>query len=374
MSNILKIDIDDNRIYGLDILRCLAILFVVVGHGNLLLPKSISQYIEIIVFDGVSIFFVLSGYLIGGIFTKNLEKQGASFRSLFNFWKRRWYRTLPNYFLILIILTALSLIFADNITVRGINRYFFFSQNLYYAHPSWFFPEAWSLSVEEWFYLLIPIFIFGLAMLKVFNNKGSILFTALSILVVVTAFRMYRFYSMSEIGVNDWDLLFRKQVFTRLDSLMYGVIGAYIAFYRKELWLRYKLPLFLLGISILLFSQFSTPRLGFVMYTYVFSFSVNSLATLFLLPLLSDLSKGKGLLFKIVTYISLTSYSMYLIHLSLIQNWILKNIDMSSLAELGTILKYCIYWILTIVMSILIYKYYEVPMTKLRDKFAIKRR
>lgn len=98
MKNIFKLELNPNRVYGLDILRALAILFVIVGHGRHLLPDKLDIYHQVIVFDGVSIFFVLSGFLIGGILIKMLNNRKADKNLLFEFWSRRWFRTLPNYF------------------------------------------------------------------------------------------------------------------------------------------------------------------------------------------------------------------------------------------------------------------------------------
>ena len=88
MFRIFKIPFNENRIYGLDILRAFAILFVVIGHGTVFLPERMQSISNFIVFDGVSVFFVLSGFLIGGILIKLLENKGASIKSLLNFWVR----------------------------------------------------------------------------------------------------------------------------------------------------------------------------------------------------------------------------------------------------------------------------------------------
>jgi peptidoglycan/LPS O-acetylase OafA/YrhL len=86
----------NKRVFGLDLLRAAAILFVVIDHGNLLLPDLPRKIADLFVFDGVAIFFVLSGYLIGGILLDKLES-GFNQHSLLDFWIRRWFRTLPNY-------------------------------------------------------------------------------------------------------------------------------------------------------------------------------------------------------------------------------------------------------------------------------------
>ena len=80
MTNLLRIQIDEKRVYGLDILRALAILFVVIGHGGYLLPERARKLINLLIFDGVSIFFVLSGFLIGGIFIKLIQEKGLNLK------------------------------------------------------------------------------------------------------------------------------------------------------------------------------------------------------------------------------------------------------------------------------------------------------
>ena len=62
---------------------------------------------------------------------------------------------------------------------------------------------------------------------------------------------------------------------------------------------------------------------------------------------------------------------MYLLNLSVIQKWIINKIPWTYLSNnliLITTLKYGLYWFLVISFSILLYKYFEIPMTRLRDK------
>jgi peptidoglycan/LPS O-acetylase OafA/YrhL len=377
MANILKIELNPNRIFGLDILRAFAILFVVIGHGSELLPQKAKLFSGFFIFDGVALFFVLSGFLIGGILINILDKNEISGKILFDFWIRRWFRTLPNYFLVLIVLAFLQFFFTDNFSFTGIGSYFIFSQNLATPHPDWFFPEAWSLSVEEWFYLLVPVIIFLLIKIFRLSARMSVLFTAFLIIALVTGFRLTRFESAGIANLNEWDLFFRKQVFTRLDSLMYGVIGAYLHFYYKVGWFRYKNALMIIGLFIFAASKLILPKFFDIqsLYSCVLSFSVASFATLCLLPFLSDLKSGKGFVYKVITYTSLISYSMYLLNLSVVQRWILDNINWNPVTSNGyaiVLLNYSIFWILTVVLSILLYKYFEIPMTKLRDSKKIK--
>lgn len=377
MEKFLTIEISDKRIYGLDILRAFAILFVVIGHGAILLPKSFQFLHKVIVFDGVSLFFVLSGFLIGGILIKLLDNNKPTKALLADFWIRRWFRTLPNYFLILLVLLGFSLLYQNGITIWNTKKYFIFSQNLFYPHPD-FFPEAWSLSVEEWFYLISPVCIFSLIYFLKLNSKVAVRFVAITILLAVLIFRYVKFNQIEIDSLYEWDKFFRKQVFTRLDSLMYGVLCAYIQYYAKEVWLKYKKPLLIAGLLIFAITQtlyvYDLIPIG-GLYNCVFSFSVTSIATAMLLPYLSDLKSGKGFVHRGLTFISLVSYSMYLLHLSVIQFCIVNKVPWTEIFgdnHFMIVLRYATYWGMTIIGSAVVYKYFEIPTTKLRDHKKVK--
>jgi peptidoglycan/LPS O-acetylase OafA/YrhL len=92
------------RLFGLDLVRALAIILVLLSHSRNLLISFYPglDFLKAGGFFGVELFFVLSGFLIGGILIKDIQA-GFDFGILKNFWKRRWLRTLPNYYLFLII-------------------------------------------------------------------------------------------------------------------------------------------------------------------------------------------------------------------------------------------------------------------------------
>lgn len=378
MKNIFRIDLNQNRIFGLDILRAFAILFVVAGHAGNLVESETYKYVNLFLFDGVGIFFVLSGFLIGGILIKLLKNNKVNLKLLINFWIRRWFRTLPNYFLILTTIVIINLLFSKNFAVIDKLKYFIFSQNLFSEHPA-FFPEAWSLSIEEWFYLLTPIIIF--TFIKIFKTKidNSILITAIGIILSITFFRYYRYSILSINDIDVWNLTFRTQVFTRLDSLMYGILGAYAYYKYRSFWAKHRAYFFFSGIFLFVFDKFNFLGFkSFELYDCVFSFSVISLATLFLLPFLSTLKNGKGPIYKSLTYISLISYSMYLVNYTIVLEWVIMKINWLPLQNLNShlslITKYCLFWFLTIFLSIIIYKYFETPFMKLRDKITLSKK
>ena len=157
------------------------------------------------------------------------------------------------------------------------------------------------------------------------------------------------------------------------DSLMFGVMGAYLSFIHPSRWIKYKNLLLAAGIVLFIFSKFISPLLfsEVGLYNCVFSFSIISLATLFVLPFLSNIKQGQGFFYNTITRISLISYSMYLLNLSIVQKWIIDKINWNAILNSNYLIvffKYSLFWFLTIILSILLYKYFELPVMNLRDR------
>ena len=179
------------------------------------------------------------------------------------------------------------------------------------------------------------------------------------------------------IDFSKWDLLLRDQVITRLDSLMFGVLAAYGSYYYKPFLDKNKLVLFLMGILILSI-QLTGDLLGlfnFGLYQCVFSFVVIAIGGMFLIPLLSELKTGDGLVYRTVTYISRISYSMYLLHNTFIRGFLLKHINYNSLSRIlllkPVLIKYFLYWIFTIIGAHILFIGIEKPFMDLRKKIRI---
>jgi peptidoglycan/LPS O-acetylase OafA/YrhL len=139
------------RVFGLDILRVFAISAVVYQHCSYLLPNHGIFYFLNILFkpDGVTVFFVLSGFLVGNIILKELNTRAVfSFSSLLNILQRRWFKTIPVYYLLLIfniIFTRMGIF--PGIINYNVVAYFLFLQNLVIPLDL-FFWESWSLAVN----------------------------------------------------------------------------------------------------------------------------------------------------------------------------------------------------------------------------------
>lgn len=360
--NLFKITLPSKRIFGLDLLRAFAIILVLMSHSNELLPNFIGNFLhKYFLIDGVGIFFVLSGFLIGGILITDFEKE-ISLKSLFHFWKRRWYRTLPNYFLILVILT---IIYFSQLELLNWLKYIPFLQNFSYPISS-FFPESWSLSIEEWFYLITPFLIIILSKYSHLSLKTIIIVVAISLILFSTGLRFYRYFTLNyEKGFRYWDLYYNRQVITRLDSMMYGILGAWIKKYHNKVFL-YRKKILLWGGVILLFGIHFYFNFVHNYTTYIISFSLNSIATLMTIPFLSTLIiKKHNHITKLFTLISIISYSLYLVNLSIVSLYILPIVKCYIKND---VINFILFWLISILMSIVIYKYYENPIMKFRDK------
>ena len=373
MKNYFTLNLNKERIYGLDILRAAAILFVLIEHGKPYLSKRIQDISDSFILDGVSIFFVLSGFLIGGILIKLFETKEASIRTLFDFWIRRWFRTLPNYYFVLFLL----LIFLPRIFNGGMqnpfanSNYLFFIQNFNKPHLG-LFGEAWSLSVEEQFYLIVPIILFLLISIIKLSVKNAVLTVAVSLIIISMVFRYFKYSSIALNSLSDWDLNIRKEVLTRLDSNMYGVVGAFMFYYYNKLWKKYKNILLGSGIAIIICHRYFLDILfeGYGIYKCVFSFSLVSLGVLFTLPFLNDLKKGTGIIYKVFTFISIISYSLYLVNYSIFNGYAVRLLNICSFTG-NTLLaaQYIWYWLFSFIAAYLLYRLFEKPMMELREKF-----
>ncbi len=361
----------NKRIVGLDILRSIAILIVVYGHGAYLFPRdywSILSKLNIFQIDGVSVFFLLSGFLIGNILLTIIRDTDFTIKDLINFWIRRWFRTIPNYILVILCVIGYNALILGNIGEFNY-KYFLFAQNFASSHPS-FFGEAWSLAVEEWFYLLFPLTCFGIY--RIFKKKTkAILFSAIVFLLIPLILRIVKY----ELGVDNFDLQIRKIVILRLDSLMYGIVASYLFFKLPTYWIKFRHLFLGIGLFLLVMLYFNPfDWKNFYMPIY---FNIESITVFCLLPFFSCLkTTGLKLIDSFFIFISLISYSMYLLNLTPIQEILIPNINWFSgrfnlPIEEVLVLNYVIYWSATILGSCFLYRFFENPMTNLRDKIKL---
>lgn len=358
MINIFKIEIPEKRNFGLDLLRFIAIFTVLISHSITVLPDNFHSIVHRFITDGVLIFFVLSGFLIGRILIRDFA-EGISIKKIFHFWKRRWFRTLPAFYFTILLLLIFGYLFKTLPDFHNVIGTSLFVKNLTFHNAS-FFPESWSLAIEEWFYLIFPILIFILYRLPI---KLSALIACAFIIIFSFTIRLINFHLQPPTDINTWDLSFRSPVLARLDSISFGVLLAWVYSYKKNIFQKFKNISFVLGLFIFAFQKVFTDYFFVDQYLYssLFYLSLMPISIMLMIPKIYYFRTPKNVyLTNIITIGSLISYSMYLVNLSLIAYLILPQFDISMW------FKFALFWILTISSSMMIYKCVEVPFMKMR--------
>ncbi len=369
----------------LDGLRALAVLLVLWWHSSQwaynispAIGKLSISYFKVSVFGacGVSLFFVLSGFLITGILMDTAKDKNC----LKNFYIRRSLRIFPLYYLSLIIFTILSLLIYSDFNYNDhIYSYIFYVQNLTglfwgessFRDKSWiFFDHFWSLAVEEQFYLIWPAF-FLWAYNRLNFYKLFLVFTGFIIMSVAIRYYLTMHGVWKYAHINS---------FARADALIMGALVVYTMKMNKEFFVFFKkisdfiMPLFpiILIISILYLTR-SGPL--FTVYAQ-YIISLGSIFSFFLIIYVINVSADRNLFQRVLCsavmkYLSRVSYGFYIFHIPVL-----------------TILQYCLqeytsmgYWpyhailffvggIITLVIASISYRYFEKPILSLKDRYA----
>ncbi|QEC69090.1 acyltransferase [Panacibacter ginsenosidivorans] len=353
----------ESRIYGLDILRAIAILLVIYGHSFQFLGNLIPHC------DGVEIFFVLSGYLIGTILLKTLNKPSVSFADIRQFWMRRWLRTLPAYFVVLTTLIIYQVATRENQYFFDYAQYYIFIQSIFRGGAD-LFHESWSLCIEEWFYLLVPLLLYLSFRFFKIEIKKLVFFWIVFIIVIEIIFRSI--VAAQHPTHDGWMEFVREPVSVRIDSIMFGILGAYLNFYKYRIW-KNKNGLFIIGLLICIGTKLISLLSSFGWYVMYISLTAQSIGSLLLLPKLSNIKAGKGVLYKSFTFISRISYSMYLLNFTPFDKIIRSKLHVFYFGIVPyNIFEFIAFIIWTIGGAYILFRLVEKPMMDLRYRLPVR--
>lgn len=166
---------------GLDHLRALAIVLVFIYHYGLFAHPHWVETIGAFGWIGVDLFYVLSGYLIADQLFRTQASTGTI--SLGAFYQRRAFRILPAY-AVMVALYFLFPVIRERATLAPLWKFATFTLNLgldLRQHGT--FSHAWSLCVEEHFYLFLPLILIILHRLRV--HQGGWLLGAMLVMGLV---------------------------------------------------------------------------------------------------------------------------------------------------------------------------------------------
>lgn len=352
--------ITKNRVYGLDLMRSLAMICVILAHSGYGVINGMRYGIV-----AVESFFVVSGFLIGGILIRDFS-EGLSFGTVTYFWKKRWFRTLPLYYAVLL----LKFILIDPSIGWNILYYFFFLQSNFYGIQ--YMNVSWTLVVEEWFYLLIPFFFI------LFFRKGITakrFFIMITLFIIANNVLKYIWVLKTNYG---YGAMVGNFVF-RMDSNLIGVALAGIRYFHKDLfekladWRIFSVSLLIL---VLVFIRFSIDGGGTndvqlqAVWVRTIWFSLVSLLVACMIPFFFSApvfasKEGKQPIRWLITWISLLSYPIYLIH---VEMYVFLNSNLNFLAEIHPLFKFLFNNTLVVLLAIILYFAIDKPVLDYRSK------
>jgi peptidoglycan/LPS O-acetylase OafA/YrhL len=363
---------------SLDGLRCLAVTLVLLDHWtnyNMGFPVS---------YFGVSLFFVLSGFLITGILLK-AKKQDISHkishgRSLKLFYIRRTIRIFPIYYLVIFVLLLVN---EENIRKHLIWLISYQTNNYIAFTDSWMgsYDHFWSLAVEEQFYLFFPFVIF-------FINNKNIPKVLIGLIIFSVLLRLWFF-------VNHYSWI-RPFVLmpTSLDALGLGSMLAYFYHEKPDLIQSISpqklkngllLSFLLFVVVIILVKTPAEPHNFSSVVLLRFFESLFSVFLIFSFVKIDDNSlftSTKKWLFEnsVVVFIGKISYGIYIYHHFVYNFYYSKNTNISVkifqklnhlFAGLGDhiLVKLCVLFPITIAISAVSWYLFEKPINNLKDRF-----
>lgn len=222
-------------ITGLDGIRAIAVIMVLAYHLKLALFKS--------GFLGVTVFFILSGYLITGILISEVEEEGTI--DLKNFWLRRIRRLVPAVMSMAVVIIFVSavvnrVIFTKGCkdflaSVLGFNNWWQIFNKVSYFEAAGVpspFTHCWSLAIETQFYLIYPLILLGIYKLAKSRGEGrakrgllfagvTLLLALISVILMIVLFDPQQDASRVYYGTD-----------TRAFSLLFGALLAILWEYR----------------------------------------------------------------------------------------------------------------------------------------------
>lgn len=354
------------RLPGLDLLRAIAVVWTMLFHSFLV--GGLGQdwaWAQRYGWMGVDLFFVLSGYLIGSQVLKPLAN-GARF-SFREFYLRRAFRILPAFWAVL----AVYLLWPGFREAPGMEPWwkfvgFFLNLSIDYGRNA-AFSHAWSLCVEEHFYLVFPLLAWLLA-----KRPSAAGFVALCAAIVIggivlrtslwlhfDALQPARNWFVEDIYYPTWN---------RLDGLLAGVILAVWKTYRPGSWARAAAH-----ANLVMLGGLATMALAFWLFRERGGLLGNSvgwpvlslgLALLVFAGAQRDSWIGRRAL-PGAGWLAAVSFSLYLVHKPVFG---LVEDHLSDALHHRGFIAFAVYAIATLLAATLLYYLVERPGLRLRDR------
>jgi peptidoglycan/LPS O-acetylase OafA/YrhL len=327
------------RNQSLDILRFAAVLLVFAYHFQSLR----------IGWAGVDLFFVLSGFLISGLLFQEYKATGCiSFKSFF--W-RRALKIWPPAYALLGLMTLLYLYFAPIVPWKDILATCLFIANYVPQSEvaSRLLGHLWSLSVEEHFYIALPLLLVFLAKKK----GGPQPFASVPFIFAGVAFACLSLRILAKHGSSPTFLI---QTHLRIDSLFAGVFVSYLYHFKKAMFDKLSRTRSMLIAIVCFLPAIFFERASWIMQTFGLTAVWISFSILVAWAIGRNPS-GSALL---PARVGFYSYSIYLWH-------VVCGYQFASMRS--STLVFCLGFGVAIIFGVLMSKIVEWPCLALRNKW-----
>ena len=333
----------------LDFIRALAIVSVVICHFSSFQAETLGVP-KVGIFSaiglggyGVDLFFVLSGWLLGGILLKEIRETGNL--DLKNFYRKRWLRTLPCYFA---VLTGTLLQRAASQNFQAIDLAYFGFLQTYMFDRLKFLTISWSLCVEEHFYLLIA------PCLQLFRRSKFLIGCALLVLIALPSFfKAMGWYQNS------------MQTHVRIDQCATGVMLALLRSLNQEVFRKWVARLNVLAwLGILTLGCMFFCRLTQRVFIYEHEW-ITPIAGIFVVQSVCPLHRVTDRLCRssLIQYLASRSYCLYFCHVEAL--FLLRRL---GLADLTSMLIF--FPPLCLLLSEILHRVIERPFMRIRTPYA----
>jgi len=346
----------------LDVLRSLAISLVIAYHVRTFAPHAfltLKMPFSRFGWTGVDLFFVLSGFLIGGQLWKELKASGSV--DVGRFILRRGFRIWPFYYFLVALILVQQIFFGR--PSHGLWLDATFLSNYYHLFPigGHQIGNGWSLSLEEQFYLLIPIL---LAIGAKFVPPKLLVDL---VLVWLLALPLIRHFALR--GLHDpWEIqtAIYYQFQTHSDGLAVGLLIAWILVWKPEVlqmsrWLDAALVLVFLGGFCLWYVASPT-----------FLFSVVALAYGALTLLLLRVRWTFLFRARVFYVISRLSYGVYLLHSEVMVRVMAYHQRIFGEGFRSFFLAFVLWGGVSMALAFVTFSFIELPFLKLRDRLLAR--
>ena len=347
---------------GLNGIRAIAILIIVAAHTDEFIYLFHRHTIGIIgkgvAVHAVTLFFVLSGYLITYLLMLEKEK----FRKIHyrKFYMRRALRIWPVYFLMVSVTYIIHIHGGITPEYKVITAYFlyylFFIPNIFFAAGGILHPitPLWSIGVEEQFYAFWPF---------VINKAKNILGVMLAIIAIYFCTKIVLQYA-------HFTTLFKIVNVTRIDSMAIGGIGAYLVLERHRLLsIIYHRITQVICWALLIYSLI----FGAI---HIFSIADSELYSILFLVFILNVSTNPRTIIstenKVLNFLGKISYGLFAYHMSILflLAYLLRGITFNINDTIFVIGLYLLTLIVAIPVAYFSYEFFEKRFLNLKQKYA----